>query len=202
MSKKPSKRKNTKNKSKGKGAKRLSWGKIFFALIIFMAVTIYFLLQYDGWYLLKDLYEDYLPKRELEVNLYFADPRSDYLAAERRKIPGAFTQKQRITKTIEELITGPKRTLIRTIPMNTALNSVRIDNDRVVWLDFSDHLSRDHPGGSSAEIITVYSIVNTVLLNFREEARVRILIDGLKIETLAGHIDCSRPFVANKEFVK
>jgi hypothetical protein len=79
---------------------------------------------------------------------------------------------------------------------------VHIDNDRVVWLDFSDHLSRDHPGGSSAEIITVYSIVNTVLLNFTEETKVRILIDSLEIETLAGHIDCSKPFVANKEFAR
>lgn len=202
MPKKPSKRKNTKSKSKGKGAKRLSWWKIFFALIIFMAGTIYFLSQYDGWYLLKDLYKDYLPKREMEVKLYFADPNSDYLMAERRKIPRAFTQKQRITKTIEELITGPKGTLIRTLPLHTTLKNVHIDNDRVVWLDFSDHLSRDHPGGSSAEIITVYSIVNTVLLNFTEETKVRILIDSLEIETLAGHIDCSKPFVANKEFAR
>jgi spore germination protein GerM len=97
---------------------------------------------------------------------------------------------------------GPRGNLINAIPKNTKLEDVRIDNDGVVWVDFSSHLSSAHPGGSSAELITVYSIVNTILLNFKEVKTVRILIDGATVDTLAGHIDCTKPFVANRRLIQ
>ena len=50
--------------------------------------------------------------------------------------------------------------------------------------------------------MTVYAIVNTILLNFDEVTKVKILIEGKSIDTLAGHIDCSEPFVADRSFIK
>ena len=138
----------------------------------------------------------------MEINLYFADPDSDYLSAEQRVIHKSFTQKQGIAQTIKELIAGPRGRLIRTTPTQTTLKNVRIDNKGVVFLDFTAQLSRGHPGGSSAEITTVYSIVNTILVNFEEATKVKILIDGQEIKTLAGHIDCSVPLSADRELIK
>jgi len=203
MTKKSSKRKNTKGKSKGKKvARKFPWLKLVIALVIIIAGFLYFLLKYGELDIARDLLKGYIPKGEVEVNLYFADPHSDYLVAEKRKIENAFSQKQKISKTIEVLIKGPKGKLIQTIPPTTIVKNVRIDNNYVVWIDFSHHLSNDHPGGSSSEIMTVYSIVNTVLLNFKEAKKVRLLIDGMEIKTLAGHIDCSEPFTADKSFIK
>ena len=202
MSKRTSKRKNTTRTSKRKGTRRLHWLMLIIALIIITSGIIYFLVQYGGVLISKDLLKNYLSRREIEVDLYFGNPNSDNLIRESRKITKVFSQQQKITKAIEELIKGPKGKLIRTIPSTTIVKNVRIDSNGVVWLDFSSHLSQDHPGGSSAEIMTIYSIVNTVLLNFRELKKVRILIDGVEIETLAGHIDCSRPLVANRDFIK
>jgi len=113
-----------------------------------------------------------------------------------------FNQNENIQHVVEELIKGPQGNLIRTIPKSTIIKNVRIDRNGIAWLDFSPHLSRDHPGGSSAEIITVYSIANTVILNFKDIKKVRFLIDGSEIETLAGHIDCKRSIVANKDYIK
>jgi len=202
MSKRTSKGKNTKRTSKRRGTRKLHWLMLIIALIITTSGIIYFLVQYGVVPISKDLFKNYLSRREREVDLYFGNPHSDNLIRESRKIPKVFSQQQKITKTVEELIKGPKGKLIRTIPPTTVVKNVRIDSSGVVWLDFSSHLSKDHPGGSSAEITTIYSIVNTVLLNFRELKKVRILIDGVKIETLAGHIDCSEPLVANRDFIK
>ena len=202
MAKNSSKGKSPKRKTIKKSKRRISWWKIFLILTILFAGIVYFLSQYDGFNVLKDKLEQFFPKRDMEINLYFADPTSECLSAERRIITKAFTQKQRIAQTVKELISGPRGNLIRTTPTQTILKNVLIDNNKVVWLDFSAHLSKDHPGGSSAEITTVYSIVNTVLLNYKEVTKVRILIDGNAIETLAGHIDCSVPLLADKGLIK
>jgi len=202
MTKKASKGRSPKGKTKKKGKKRGPWGKIILFLTLIFAGIFYFLSKDDGFNLLKNKFEQLLPKRDMEINLYFADPDSDYLSAEQRIIPKASTQKKRIAQTIKELISGPRGKLIRTTPAQTTLKNVRIDNKGVVSLDFSAHLSRNHPGGSSAEISTVYSIVNTVLLNFKEAKRVKILIDGHELKTLAGHIDCSVPLLADKGLIK
>ena len=79
---------------------------------------------------------------------------------------------------------------------------MRIDRNGVARINFSSHLSRNHPGGSSAEIITVYSIANTVILNFDYIKKIKFLIDGTEIDTLAGHIDCSNYIVANRDYIK
>jgi hypothetical protein len=50
--------------------------------------------------------------------------------------------------------------------------------------------------------MTVYAIVNSILLNFDEVNKVRLLIEGKSVDTLAGHIDCSEPFVADRSFIK
>lgn len=200
MTKESSKGRSPKGKTKKR--KKVPRLKIFFVLTLFCAGIFYFISKYDGVDLLKDKLEQFLPKRDMKINLYFADPDSDYLSAEQRVISKAFTQEQRIAHTIKELISGPQGKLIRTTPAHTILKNVHIDSKGVVSLDFSAHLSRNHPGGSSAEITTVYSIVNTVLLNFDEVTQVKILVDGQELKTLAGHIDCSVPLSVDKGLIR
>ena len=154
-----------KKKSKRKKVRRkLPWIKITITIIVLVCGLLYILQEYGSLNISKDLLEGYIPKTEIEVALYFSDSDSDHLVAEQRKIKNVFSQQQKIRRTVEELIRGPKGKLIRTIPSATRLNDASIDSDGVVWLDFSSKLSEDHPGGSSSEIVTVYSIVNTVLL--------------------------------------
>ena len=92
MPKKATKGKNKEKKSKGRVAKRLPWRKIVIALIIFITGIFYFWLRYDGLYVLKDVFKNYFAEKEITVNLYFADPGSNYLMSERRKLPKLFTQ--------------------------------------------------------------------------------------------------------------
>ncbi|GAJ20538.1 unnamed protein product, partial [marine sediment metagenome] len=58
-----------------------------------------------------------------------------------------------------ELIKGPESSdFYRTIPEGTQVNEVYIADD-IAYLDLSEEIFKNHPGGSSGELMTVYSIV-------------------------------------------
>ena len=202
--KRPStKRKKGKTQARGKRSSRtIPWRNLSIVLFIILCGASYIFIRYDVLKPPKESPRRVPQKRELTVNLFFADPNSEKLAAEQRTIPQKKELKQTIATTVEEFIKGPKGNLVNTIPSNTVLKEIRIDSTGVVWVDFSSHLSKSHPGGSSAEILTVYAIVNTILLNFHEVKKVRILIEGESVDTLAGHIDCSEPFVADRSIIQ
>jgi spore germination protein GerM len=84
--------------------------------------------------------------------------------------------------TVVELIKGPEGNLIPTLPPRARLLTLQISDAGVAKVNFSAALSKDHPGGSSAEMMTVYSIVNSLTLNFPRIKRVQIVIEG-KVST-------------------
>jgi hypothetical protein len=51
--------------------------------------------------------------------------------------------------------------------------------------------------GSTEELLAVYAIVNSVVVNFPAVQRVQILLDGETASTLAGHVDLSHPLSAD-----
>lgn len=136
-----------------------------------------------------------------EVNVYFSDEEGLNLKAEKRKIKKG-TVESEARGAIEALIEGPKNSSLgKTIPDGARLLGIKI-KDRTAVADFNQALVKNHPGGSSGEIQTVYSIVDTLALNFPEIKDVRILVNGKKQETLAGHIDISYPVAPDRKIIK
>ena len=60
----------------------------------------------------------------------------------------------------------------------------------------------NHEGGSSGELQTIYSIVNTLALSFPEIKEVQILVAGNREETIAGHIDITTPLGPDRKIIK
>lgn len=126
------------------------------------------------------------------VDLYFADADGRRLALEARELT-APSLEESIHQAVRELIAGPrKESLSPTIPESVEIRSVYF-RDGIAYVDLTPNLSDKHPGGSWAELLTVYSIINTVTENFSEVNRVQLLLGGREHDTLAGHIDISRP---------
>jgi hypothetical protein len=50
--------------------------------------------------------------------------------------------------------------------------------------------------------MTVYSIVNSLALNFPRIKRVQIFIDGKPIETITGHLSLRQPVSAKADLIK
>jgi len=137
-----------------------------------------------------------------EAELFFGDEFSDALVVEFRSITSSRSPRKKAAALIEALVQGPREKGTRTIPEGTRLRSVSMHSRGLVKVDFSSSLIDEHPGGSSSERMTVYSIVNTILLNIQDTSRVQIMVDGRPLETIAGHIDCREPFAVNYSIVR
>src|SRR4030042_3123046 len=140
-----------------------------------------------------------LPIEEMvEVNLYFSDSQAMYLEPEKRKI----SQTPSLARqAVIELIKGPENSeLYPTIPQGTQVNEVYIADD-IVYVDLSEEIFKNHPGGSSGELMTVYSIVST-LTEIPPIKGVQILVEGNETNSLVGHIDISMPLLRDKDWIK
>ena len=140
-----------------------------------------------------------LPIEEMvEVNLYFSDSQAMYLIPEKRKISQIPSI---VRQAVNELIKGPENSdFYRTIPEGTQVNEVYIADD-IVYIDLSEEIFKNHPGGSSGELMTVYSIVNT-LTEISPIKGVQILVEGNEMKSLAGHIDISMPLLRDEDWIK
>jgi spore germination protein GerM len=191
-----------KPKRKKRSSKKGRGGKILFLLILIgIGLTALFYQQiYDS---IKPLFERWsVLVEKKEVLLYFSDSEGEYLIAEKRPILKKNEVKEEAKETIIELIKGPKEKLIPTLPPRTKLLTLQINDAGVAKVNFSSALSKDHPGGSSAEMMTVYSIVNSLALNFPQIKRVQILIDGKSIETITGHLSLRQPISPKPDLIK
>jgi spore germination protein GerM len=131
-----------------------------------------------------------------ELNIWFASPQEDALVSERRRVPSSATAVDRAKVSLLELLAGPKSDALRTVSAEVKIRELFIDDQGTVYVDFSEALSRTHPGGPWAEMLTIRSIMQTLMANVPEIKRVQILIEGHEVDTLAGHVDIRRPFGA------
>ncbi|MDD5014798.1 MAG: GerMN domain-containing protein [Atribacterota bacterium] len=139
------------------------------------------------------------PTEEMvEVNLYFSDSQAMYLVPEKRKI----SQTPSLARQAAfELIKGPNNSdFYPTIPEGTQVNEVYIVDD-IAYIDLSEEIFKNHSGGSSGELMTVYSIVNT-LTEIPPIKGVQILIEGNEMKSLVGHIDISMPLLRDEDWIK
>ena len=89
-----------------------------------------------------------------------------------------------------------------TIPKETTLKALYITGNGTAYVDFSGEIRTHHPGGVKNEMLTLYSIVNTLILNISDIRNVKILIDGHESDTLNGHIDIRFPINANMLLIR
>ena len=137
-----------------------------------------------------------------EVTLYFSDQEAEFLIGEKREIRKKEEVEEEVQEVIRELIKGPKGRLLPTLPSQTELLSLQLDDKGIARVNFSRALSKDHPGGSSAEVMTVYSVVNTLIINFPVIKRVQFLVEGIKIESITGHLSLSRPIASKLDLIR
>lgn len=141
------------------------------------------------------------PERTI-IHLYFANKENSFLIAEKRLLVQPDDPAQMGKLIIESLIKGPKEGLMRTISSDATLRALFVTEDKIAYADFSSVIREEHPGGCKSEIITIYSIVNSLILNIPEIDVVKILIDGRESMTLAGHIDLRFPLKADMLLVR
>ncbi|MFH0730138.1 MAG: GerMN domain-containing protein [Pseudomonadota bacterium] len=139
---------------------------------------------------------------QMTAHLYFATTDHTFLTAEERILPRENDPAEVGKSIVEALIEGPKRDLMRTLPKETVLKSVYVTEEGTAYVDFSDAIRKHHPGGVRMETVSIYSIVNSLILNIDRIKAVKLLIGGREAQTLAGHIDSRFPFSANMLIIR
>lgn len=68
--------------------------------------------------------------------------------------------------------------------------------DLMAVVDLSGSFAAAHPSGIETETLTLLSIIGTLHANFPQVTEVRFLVDGEPRDTLAGHADLRRIYLA------
>jgi hypothetical protein len=85
------------------------------------------------------------------------------------------------------------------LPADTTLLEFYLLTDGTAVADFSDTLATATPSGILSEQMAVDSITRTLAANVEPIRRLKILIHGQDIETLAGHLDLTGFFPVRAE---
>jgi spore germination protein GerM len=140
--------------------------------------------------------------RIVEITLYFADDQADFLVPERRRMRLPSRLEERAKAVLNALISGPKGQLQPTIPEGTRLLGVSLDPEGVCTVDFNKEFVSAHPGGTTGELMTVYSVVQSLVSNVPSIRAVRFLVEGKAIETLTGHLSLKDPIRPDPQYTR
>ena len=121
------------------------------------------------------------------------------LAPEGREVEGCSDRTTCLRSTLEELLSGPIGDLAVVFPEWTTINSVEISGETAT-LDLGSDFVEGMLPGSSAEMLAVFGIVNTITFNFEEIKQVKINIDG-NTKARLKHLDLSEPLLPDSSLV-
>ena len=129
-----------------------------------------------------------------EVKLYFVDAEMMRLIPVSTTIPKTNTRKM-AQYVVDELIEGrddnPK--IRRIIPKEKRCMSVKV-KDKIAYVDIKRSMVEGQPDGRDLEILTVYSIVNS-LTGLDDIVNVRFTIDGKIQKDFKGYLDMRETFI-------
>ena len=103
----------------------------------------------------------------------------------------------RSKQVLNTLLAGPVDAELRTLPPDAVLLSFYLLPDGTAIADFSEALATSVPSGIVSEQLAVNSIARTLEANVPQVQRLKILIHGQEVETLAGHLDLTGTIPVN-----
>lgn len=139
--------------------------------------------------------------RKIRARLFFVAGDGERLAAVEQEVPYGEGTAEQAKRIVEAALAAPPPPYGSAIPAGTKLKAVFLASRGEAYVDLSPELQKNHPGGTTNEILTVYSLVNALTLNLPAITGVQILVDGKEVDTLAGHLDLRRPLAQDERWV-
>lgn len=158
----------------------------------------------------------------LELKVFY--PGEDgRLHAKIRELPPSAEPTETIARLVDELLAGPhgehagasgdpgtpagasagrsEDGLWPPFPPGVTLGRAYLMDDATVILDLVSADGKQPSTGSREELLMLYSLVDTVLLNVDGAERLVLLWNGGQPTTFAGHVDTTRPLTAKPELI-
>jgi len=132
---------------------------------------------------------------KVKAKLFWAaDAEYSGLAADTVELPLSNDPVLRSKQVLNTLLAGPVDSELRTLPPDAALLAFYLLPDGTGVADFSEAMANSIPSGVQSEQLAVDSITRTLEANVPQVRRLKILIHGQEVETLAGHLDLTGTF--------
>ena len=137
------------------------------------------------------------------VAIYFPDE-NGLLSAEERSLAAWTTPEGGAERVLEALLAGPENErLFSPLPAEVTLGPVHLTPQSVLYVDLvSKTLSAPPTTGSQMEMMTVYSLVNTLMLAIPEIESVVLLWNGRQPPSFGGHVDTSLPLRTDRDLIR
>jgi len=125
------------------------------------------------------------------------------LFVEQRALPASETLEERLSSLLEAFLLGPEaENLYPAFPPEVSLGHAMVTDEGVAHIDLTiTGQNANLPWGSKQEMLAVYGLVDTVLLNLPEIQGVILLRNGEQRSTFGGHLDTTRLLLANQDLV-
>jgi len=134
----------------------------------------------------------------VKAKLFWASNADDgSLSAVSIDLPLASDPVLRSKQVLNTLLAGPVDSELRTLPPDAVLLAFYLLPDGTGIADFSEAMASSIPSGIESEQLAVDSITRTLAANVPEVMRLKLLIHGQEVETLAGHLDLTGFFAVN-----
>ena len=142
------------------------------------------------------------PGRKIKASLFYVSDDGLRLTPVERDVPFGEGTVEQARQIIEAQIAAAAEPLVSAVPMGTRLRTIFVTPNGEAFVDFSRELVTGHSGGSTNELLTVYTLVNALCANLPAVHSVELLVDGKQVDTLAGHVDLRRPLEKNLAWVQ
>jgi hypothetical protein len=136
----------------------------------------------------------------VKAKLFWASGNSDGMLVDSTvELPLSNDPVSRSKQVLNTLLAGPVDAELRTLPPDAVLLAFYLLPDGTAIADFSEALATATPSGIQSEQLAVDSLTRTLEANVPRVQRLKILIHGQEVETLAGHLDLTGTFLVNSK---
>jgi hypothetical protein len=127
----------------------------------------------------------------------------DRLVPIEREVFNLIPQSRVAGQLLQELMKGPGDgdSALSPLPNGSRLKNLYFSDRGIAVVILNQETRLNHPGGTKAELLSIYSIVNTLCINFPFVQAVQIVIEDAPDNTFAGHIDISYPLPLDMEYI-
>ena len=185
-----------------KGRKKKKSTKILYLSVILGGIValliFFFVILFNAMFPPVDM--DSLKKKEKEIAvIYFSDPQERFLMPEKRYVIKEEDPALQAKEIVKALLEGSKEGLINTFPAGVTVRDVSLDEEGTAFVNFNKNLIKLHPGGSTAEMASIYSLTNSITENVPEVKKVKIFMEGKELSSIKGHISTKNAFRPDPE---
>jgi len=140
--------------------------------------------------------------RKIKARLYYVSEDGARLVGMERDVPFGEGVAQQAREIVIAQLASVADPIVSAIPPNTALRALFVTDRGEAYVDLTQPFAAAHTGGTTSELLSVYTIVDVLTANLPAITGVQLLIEGKEVDALAGHVDLRRPLAKNLAWVQ